>query len=572
MKKQEECHPLLRELKLTKDTGEYNVPSPLRVLDHLLKSNVLKEEDVRRSVASLLNTPKESKDKNNQQITSGKVETSQNDQSKSGDEIPPPRTRHIALKFIYDGGEFSGLAQNIGQESDNSIEKALFQALNRARLIESRETSKYSRCGRTDRGVSAAGQVVALHLKSAIALDASLDEDGNDIVSEDDLPKNEVEKLTLYSFPRQKKKKGKQQQTEQKRIKKEITEYPYSRILNNLLPPTIRIVGWAPVSSDFSARFSATTRLYRYFFVKRQGMDMSKIQQALDLLTGKHDFRNFCKMDVEKVYNFERLIHNARVCQLADPVYYLQIEGQAFLWHQIRCIAAIVFMIGKGRESPDVINEMLNVTKYPGKPNYSLASEFPLVLHDCGYERLHLGYSVQNLWTISCQLERQWEDSLLAAARARNSIDSLNDRSVLKSNLIDFATSKITGRIKKLRRTGQIMDDGKEVKAELEDFVDSTSSTQSGDESSPPTISWSDALVWLQKHELVPDADGLDTSVHIPLMLRSKGTTYEQKVEALKKSDKRRQKFEENVIKKRKTAEEDAAFYKYKAQQGGTGL
>jgi hypothetical protein len=43
-------------------------------------------------------------------------------------------------------------------------------------------------------------------------------------------------------------------------------------------------------------------------------------------------------------------------------------------------------------------------------------------------------------------------------------------------------------------------------------------------------------------------------------------------VEALQKSDKRRQKFEENVIKKRKTAEEDAAFHKHKIKQGGAGM
>merc|ERR1712224_223160 len=102
-------------------------------------------------------------------------------------------------------------------------------------------------------------------------------------------------------------------------------------------------------------------------------------------------------MDVSKVYNFERVIHSAelvRVCTTKNgneeddhhhECFYFQIIGQAFLWHQIRCIAELIFMIGNGFESPSVITELLNVVKYPGKPSYSLADEKPLVLHDCDY-------------------------------------------------------------------------------------------------------------------------------------------------------------------------------------------
>ena len=33
------------------------------------------------------------------------------------------RTRHVALQFSYDGTNFSGFAQNVGKEEDNSVEK-----------------------------------------------------------------------------------------------------------------------------------------------------------------------------------------------------------------------------------------------------------------------------------------------------------------------------------------------------------------------------------------------------------------------------------------------------------------
>ncbi len=32
----------------------------------------------------------------------------------------------------------------------------------------------------------------------------------------------------------------------------------------------------------------------------------------------------------------------------------LTVIGQAFLWHQIRCIVAVLFLVGQERESPQV--------------------------------------------------------------------------------------------------------------------------------------------------------------------------------------------------------------------------
>ena len=44
------------------------------------------------------------------------------------------------------------------------------------------------------------------------------------------------------------------------------TEIPYMHILNNVLPDDIRVLAWAPVGPDFSARFSCLQRTYKYFF------------------------------------------------------------------------------------------------------------------------------------------------------------------------------------------------------------------------------------------------------------------------------------------------------------------
>ena len=47
-----------------------------------------------------------------------------------------------------------------------TVENHLFEAFKRTKLIQSRETSNYHRCGRTDKGVSAFSQVVSIDFRS----------------------------------------------------------------------------------------------------------------------------------------------------------------------------------------------------------------------------------------------------------------------------------------------------------------------------------------------------------------------------------------------------------------------
>ena len=65
--------------------------------------------------------------------------------------------RHVALKIAYLGWGYQGFASQ--ENTSNTIEDKLFEALDKTRLIENRQTSNYHRCGRTDKGVSAFGQV-----------------------------------------------------------------------------------------------------------------------------------------------------------------------------------------------------------------------------------------------------------------------------------------------------------------------------------------------------------------------------------------------------------------------------
>lgn len=100
------------------------------------------------------------------------------------------------------------------------------------------------------------------------------------------------------------------------------------------------------------------------------------MQKACQLLKTHGDFRNFCKMDVHNgVTNYIRNLQSANVhpCpnghdesqQSGYNMYYLEITANAFLWHQIRCIMAVLLLIGQEKEQPEVVSELLDVAKNP---------------------------------------------------------------------------------------------------------------------------------------------------------------------------------------------------------------
>lgn len=259
--------------------------------------------------------------------------------------------RYVALEVLYVGHDYCGFAKQ--DNADATIEAALFDALRKVRLIPQDavwQDLKYSRGGRTDKGVSALGNVVALTLRSAGRV-------GGEPLCED-------------------------------------REYDYPALINRALPPEIRVMGWTTVPANFSARFSARHREYKYFLVDDGALDVAAMRAAAALLLGEHDFRNFCKPDVTAVKSFVRTILEVRLEEVAAlavgrrRVLELYIRGTAFLWHQVRCMVAVLTMVGRGLEDPSVVAALLDVGATPRKPNYVMASEEPLLLYSCFYPGL----------------------------------------------------------------------------------------------------------------------------------------------------------------------------------------
>ncbi|TYK04459.1 tRNA pseudouridine(38/39) synthase isoform X1 [Cucumis melo var. makuwa] len=324
--------------------------------------------------------------------------------------------RYIALKVMYFGQRFYGFASEAQMEP--TVESEIFRALEKARLlVGGRKESCYSRCGRTDKGVSSVGQVIALYLRSNLKDPPNAENSCHNAEEQHD------------------------------------GEIDYVRVINKVLPNDIRVLGWCPVPVGFSARNNLDLHFHQ------------AMERAGKKFVGEHDFRNFCKMDAANVHNYRRCIMSfdispcdvrlvfvsdllvffpiglpvpclidtclafahfySRICfayvlqaiqtsfplaivklmLLYSPIFGLSsllamfsprtegnllwafnIEGSAFLWHQVRCMVAVVFMVGQGLEDPDVVDILLDPLRTPRKPQYVMASENPLVLHSCEFE------------------------------------------------------------------------------------------------------------------------------------------------------------------------------------------
>ncbi|TIB93859.1 pseudouridine synthase [Wallemia mellicola] len=332
--------------------------------------------------------------------------------------------RKIAIKFSYAGWAYNGLAAQGTPTPLPTVEQTLWDALAKGRLVDSTksfESAGWSRCGRTDKGVSSAGQVVALWVRSAYTPEnkpSSIEAfKGPSQAKPIKLTKDQQARIN--NAPEDQKQSVKMEVEQQasameveKESKKPVVEYNFLQILNSLLPPTIRILAWSPVKNSFDARFDCKERHYKYYFDIKEsplgpGLDIHLMNGALELIKGEHDFRNFCKVDASKqIKNFHRRINDAWIDppEAGSNLHCVNLRGSAFLYHQVRCIMAVLFLVGCGREKVEIINDLMRVKpddKDPslpvveGKPLYDMANDLPLCLYDCVFDERSLSWRTQ---------------------------------------------------------------------------------------------------------------------------------------------------------------------------------
>ncbi|CBY18490.1 unnamed protein product [Oikopleura dioica] len=255
------------------------------------------------------------------------------------------RKRKIALRFSYDGTKYNGLQRSPVPAGKTTIEDVIFDAILRTKVVDDIGTADYIAGGRTDKGVHAVNNVISLFVNSRL--------------SEDEINENVT-----------------------------VGERNFVAIINRQLPDDIWITSWAPISFDFSARFSCKSRHYNYIF-DSSGLDVELMKEAASYLIGEHDFRNFSQAQLER-QNTVRVCFAADIKQVPNmsSMCVFSIKASGFLYHQIRLTMAILALVGNKLEKSTIVKELLDVEKYPRRPSYKYANPDGLVLIDCEYENV----------------------------------------------------------------------------------------------------------------------------------------------------------------------------------------
>ncbi|HJJ56380.1 MAG TPA: tRNA pseudouridine(38-40) synthase TruA [Methanocorpusculum sp.] len=135
------------------------------------------------------------------------------------------------------------------------------------------------------------------------------------------------------------------------------TEYPEKAIdaLNFKLPKDIWCIGVSEVPDDFNPRHAVSTRTYRYYFP--YSGNIQKMNEAVQVLVGRHDFTRFSKIEPGK--DPYRTVTNATVFSGSDGLPIFEISAESFLWNMIRGISGCLALVGCDIVKPDTIQNLL---------------------------------------------------------------------------------------------------------------------------------------------------------------------------------------------------------------------
>jgi len=225
----------------------------------------------------------------------------------------------LAVKIAYDGCHFHGFAR---QPKLRTVEGDILQALRSHHIITDTTTAQFRFASRTDKGVSALGNVIAFNtsLSPNMVID-SLQQDFTDIL----------------------------------------------------------VVGIAVVDSDFYPRH-ARNRIYKYY-LKKNDAEMTSLLSTLSLFTGYHSFVNFARVETGK--NPFRTIDHIIVSK-DKGFYVIEFSAQTFLWQQIRRIISAVILVENDKITKEDICTALESSEK--LYDFRVADAQPLFLQDVVYD------------------------------------------------------------------------------------------------------------------------------------------------------------------------------------------
>lgn len=222
-----------------------------------------------------------------------------------------------ALKFAYDGTRFEGYAR---QPKMTTIEGEIIRALKAKTIAQDLQSAS-----RTDRGVSAAGNVIVIETDFALkGIIPSLN--------------SNLEGIHFHSI--------------------------------------------AKVPEEFNPRH-AEQRWYRYVFLKGQCLPVKELRKASKLFLGEHDFRLLSKKDTG-LENTVLAIDSITFIEKGEFIY-ADIKAQRFLWELVRRMLSVIVSVAEGKTDTAAVGELLRGEKKLRGGVKPLAPE-NLVLMDVVYD------------------------------------------------------------------------------------------------------------------------------------------------------------------------------------------
>ncbi|XP_035524517.1 tRNA pseudouridine synthase A isoform X2 [Morone saxatilis] len=255
------------------------------------------------------------------------------------DEKKYPKKK-VVLLMAYSGKGYYGMQRNPGTSQFRTIEDELVTALIKSGCIpenhgDNMKKMSFQRCARTDKGVSAAGQVVSLKLWLI-----------EDIVGK----------------------------------------------INEHLPPQIRVLGLKRVTQSFNSKNNCDARTYSYMLptvalspkdydtgniaaFRLEPETLQRVNRLFALYKGTHNFHNFTSQKAATDPSARRYITEMScgepfICSNTEFAV-ITVRGQSFMLHQIRKMIGLVIAVIKGYAKEEVMErswgqEKVDVPKAPG--------------------------------------------------------------------------------------------------------------------------------------------------------------------------------------------------------------
>lgn len=178
--------------------------------------------------------------------------------------------------------------------------------------------------------------------------------------------------------------------------------------LNALTHEEISFRSVRPMPEDFSARFSAVMREYRYYictdvaapllmekFCWHLGkpLDVEAMKQASTHLLGEHDFKSFCMAVSAKDKPTHRYVADISFKQEQiwnSNFIVITVIGNAFLHSMVRTMVGTLVLVGRGKRTPEWVGEVLAARNRQAAGQNAPAEG--LVLWHVTYDEQHFYY------------------------------------------------------------------------------------------------------------------------------------------------------------------------------------